>query len=117
MQAIHFKKLASVKPEIPTNWIIFNALTPIWGHKTWRGDFIHGSFYAAINPNENQAEYMINENISFGAWVIEYITMKDIDEWIINHAAEIGIDPSEFDLEDKIDSYFCNIGKEIKEIA
>jgi len=44
--------IISEKPkDIPENWLIFNAPRPLLGDKEWQGDFQHGIFYVAVDPN------------------------------------------------------------------
>ena len=64
--------------EAPAGHLIFNAPRPIYGHKDWEGDFNHGVFYAAVDPNGDRADWMIEENRSLDAWILEFRTKEQI---------------------------------------
>jgi len=69
------------RPEnIPENWTIWNAPRPICGNEAWDGEWLHGRFYTAIDPDDEFAEKMVTENISLDAWMIEYITIEEAKE-------------------------------------
>ncbi len=58
---------------VPPNWIVFNAPRPLYGDREWQGDFLHGRFYAAVDPNGDKAEWCIKENKSLDAWVYQFV--------------------------------------------
>jgi regulator of replication initiation timing len=64
--------------EAPAGTIIFNASRPIYGHEEWQGDFAHGRFYVAVDPNGDRADWMIKENKSLDAWILEYRTEEEV---------------------------------------
>ena len=71
--------IASERPsEAPASSLIFNAPRPIYGHKEWDGDFIHGRFYTAVDPNGDRADWMIEENRSLDAWILEYRSKEQV---------------------------------------
>ncbi|WP_156915980.1 hypothetical protein [Desulfatirhabdium butyrativorans] len=59
--------------DVPPNWIIFNAPRPLYGDKEWQGDFIHGRFYVAVDPNGDQAAWCVQQNKAMDAWVYQYV--------------------------------------------
>ena len=59
---------------IPDAWPIFNAPRPLLGHEEWQGDFEHGIFYVAVDPDGYGAEGFIERNISLDGWLVEYWT-------------------------------------------
>jgi hypothetical protein len=63
--------------EAPSGSIIFNAARPIYGHNEWQGDFAYGRFYAAVDPNKDRADWMIEENRTLDAWILEYIPREE----------------------------------------
>jgi hypothetical protein len=65
---------------IPNNWTIWNAPRPLYGDTAWQGDFIHGIFYAAIDPDSIFSESNTKDNISLDAWQLEFVT----EEYAIN---------------------------------
>ena len=67
---------------IGPDWLICNAPRPIFGHVEWRGEFISGTFYAAINPAGERADAMISHNENMKAVILDYWTMKQVREWL-----------------------------------
>lgn len=63
--------------DIPKNWLIFNAPRPLLGDEEWQGDFQHGIFYAAIDPNGYIPKSWVKSNCSLDGWLIEYISEKE----------------------------------------
>ena len=61
---------------IPENCLIFNAPRPLYGHMEWQGEFEHGIFYVAIDPDSHGAEGFIEGNISLDGLLIEYWTKE-----------------------------------------
>ncbi|GEM_PF-5957298 len=59
--------------DIPENWIVFNAPRPLYGHKDWQGEFGHGRFYAAVDPDGDRAAWMIEQNKSLDGWIYQDI--------------------------------------------
>lgn len=69
------RKVIGQRPaDLPESWLIFNAPRPLWGHRSWEGDFFHGRFYAAIDPQGEDAAEMIRDNNESDAWTIEYVS-------------------------------------------
>lgn len=63
------------RPEnIPDNWIVFNAPRPMLGDKDWCGDFHHGIFYAAVDPDGYIPEKWMQKNCDLDGWVVEYVS-------------------------------------------
>ena len=59
---------------IPENWLIFNAPRPLLGDEVWDGEFQHGIFYAAIDPDGYIPESWIKKNCELDGWLVEYIS-------------------------------------------
>jgi len=57
---------------MPDSWLIFNAPRPLLGHQEWQGDFRHGVFYAAINPEDTGSYRMIKYNCEMDGWFCEF---------------------------------------------
>jgi len=75
--------------EAPEGWEIYNAPRPIFGTitdtgpTTWQGEFISGIFYAAINPDDDEAEMWREENRKLHATKLQYVTRQSvIDEMV-----------------------------------
>lgn len=71
MQAKIFHRVDD-RPDVPCDWIIFNAPRPMTGDKEWQSDFVHGVFYAAIDPSGEFAKQMIDSNTKLDGWIIQY---------------------------------------------
>lgn len=75
--------------EAPKGWEIYNAPRPLFGTRdgdkvyTWEGEFISGIFYAAINPDDPDAEMWREENEKLHATRLEFVTRQSvIDEMV-----------------------------------
>jgi hypothetical protein len=70
--------------EAPENWEIYNAPRPLFGTRednkvyTWEGEFISGIFYAAINPDDPDANMWREENERLHAIRLEYVTRQSV---------------------------------------
>lgn len=62
--------------DVPETWPVFNAPRPLYGHREWQGEFEHGVFYAAVDPDGYGAEGFIESNISLDGWLVEYWTRE-----------------------------------------
>lgn len=62
---------------IPETWIVFNAPRPLYGHEEWQGEFQHGIFYVAVDPDGYGAEGFIRESTSLDGWLVEYWTVEN----------------------------------------
>lgn len=70
--------------QAPEGWRIFNAPRPLYGTLrnedgqvspgTWDGDFLHGTFYAAVDPADPNADMWVGNNAILDAQEIQYIT-------------------------------------------
>jgi len=68
--------VASRPQDIPADWIIMNAPRPLVGDASWEGDFRHGIFYVAIDPNNDEppgVEWRMKTNKGLDAWVVIYV--------------------------------------------
>ena len=85
-----FRMPESARQDEPDGWLLFNAPRPLYGHREWRGDFVHGVFYAAVNPRGERAEWMICENAKLDGWVIRYYGEAEILEHAQHTADKYG---------------------------
>ena len=77
--------LATRPTDIPENWIIMNSPRPLVGDKEWEGEFQHGIFYAAIDPDNDEpqgAEWRVNENKKLDAWVVKNVSDDVIEAFV-----------------------------------
>ena len=66
-------KVRAERPDVEQDWLIFNAPRPLYGHKEWQGDFLHGVFYAAVDRHGDRAAWMVRENCMLDGWILEHI--------------------------------------------
>jgi len=69
--------IIGTRPDIPEDWLIFNAPRPLLGDKEWKGDFQHGIFYVAVDPKGYIPESWIKSNCSLDGWLVEYISESE----------------------------------------
>ena len=70
-------RIIGSRPEqAPEEWEIHNAPRPIYGTVLWQGDFRHGIFYVAIDPNDERAPFMVKENADLHAYRLEYVSKE-----------------------------------------
>lgn len=60
----------SVPANLPAAWIIMNAPRPLLGQETAQGDFLHGRFYAAIDPQDEYSQGYIDRNVKDDGYVV-----------------------------------------------
>ena len=72
-------KVIGTRPShIPTDWPIFNAPRPLYGEPTWTGDFIHGVFYATVDPTDPYGPGFIIRNADLDAWQLEWVSEEEV---------------------------------------
>jgi len=59
---------------VPEHYLICNAPRPIIGDMLWEGDFIHGRFYAALDPENPEFDICVRENTALDAWHLIFWT-------------------------------------------
>lgn len=69
-------RIADRPTDIPQNWPIHNAPRPLYGQKTWQGDFVHGVFYAAIDPTDKDSDWRIKSNEALDAYELIFMTRE-----------------------------------------
>lgn len=92
--------------EAPQGWTVWNAPRPLYGARTWAGEFITGRLYAAQNPDDPDPnlpyETVVEENRRLHACELVYISAEEfrrrVDEWSGPYAEKLGIDLTEFDF-------------------
>jgi hypothetical protein len=65
-------------PEAPPGWEVYNAPRPLFGTRIWQGDFISGVFYAAIDPNDPEADRLRENNKNLDAVRLEFVTRQSV---------------------------------------
>jgi hypothetical protein len=77
-QVIRTRTLLGTRPaDVPSDWLIFHAPRPIYGHKEWRDGGGMGFFYAAVDPDGDRADWMAEQNRRNDAVILEYIDEED----------------------------------------
>jgi len=87
--------------DVPSDWRIFNAPRPLYGHMNWQGDFVSGIFYVAVNPDGEYADTFIRKNHEQDAIELVYLSQQEWDNRVDAYgqmmADEYGINIEEFD--------------------
>lgn len=70
--------------KVPASWPIFNAPRPIPGDENWQGDFRHGIYYSAVDPNREKevVDYNLTTLKSLDAWLVRYYTTSQAIDWM-----------------------------------
>lgn len=64
--------------EAPPGWEIYNAPRPLPGHTHWQGDYRHGIFFVAINPDDGEySAQMRRQCANLDAYQVECITEEE----------------------------------------
>ncbi len=91
-------KVIGTRPShIPPGWPVYNAPRPLYGEPTWTGDFIHGIFYATVDPLYEYSSGLITRNADADAWELIWVSeeqavieaMQRMTDEYPNEAAEI----------------------------
>lgn len=81
-------RIADRPTDIPQDWPIHNAPRPLYGTQTWQGDFVHGVFYAAIDPADEFAPGWLTRNEDLDAYELVYMTREQAIEAALNYYRE-----------------------------
>lgn len=90
--------------KVPEGWIVYNAPRPLMGHEGWSGEFVHGIFYAAVNPEGEYAEVYVKRNQELDGHIVRWVTKGEVLEWARRKFEDYGI-REEFDCADYDDYY------------
>lgn len=60
----------SLPENLPKDWLVMNAPRPILGDQIAQGAFMHGVYYAAINPSVEFAQDLVRRNLMDDARVV-----------------------------------------------
>lgn len=85
--------------KVPEGWIVYNAPRPLMGHEGWSGEFVHGIFYAAVNPESKDADFYNKHNQAVDGHIVKWVTKGDVLEWVRRKFEDYGI-PEEFNCAD-----------------
>jgi len=73
---------------IPAEWIIMNAPRPLLGQLEWRGDFGHGVFYVALDPNDQPyTDGFMLRNRQLDAYLCKWVTLEQMREAVLAYYA------------------------------
>lgn len=70
--------IAERPKDVPPGWLILNAPRPLLGHREWQGEFVHGIFYVAIDPQDTLASTFLQKSHDLDGWLIRYYSEKDL---------------------------------------
>ena len=95
-------KIIGIRPaHIPEGWPIFNAPRPLYGEPTWEGRFIHGVFYATLDPTEPYSPGFITRNAELDAWELVYVSeVEAVVETMQRLTNEYPVEAAEIDPAD-----------------
>jgi len=85
--------------KVPERWIVYNAPRPLMGHEGWSGEFVHGIFYAAVNPEGEYADVYIKRNQELDGYIVRWVAKGDVLKWARRKFEDYGI-REEFDCAD-----------------
>ncbi len=90
---------------VPDGWVIWNAPRPMYGSelpsknmaREWRGDFLTGIWYAAVNPEDPYAADWTTHNEWDNGAIVEYATITQArvevsTHYVLLHGARMGND-------------------------
>jgi hypothetical protein len=102
-------RIIGLRPEqVPEGWAIYNAPRPLYGDKTWQGDFVHGVYYVAIAPHTPATALFREENALSDAWELEYVlpeaAIAEQMTWYEEHAPGLAtqIDLNDTEIREKV---------------
>lgn len=82
--------------DVPADWEIYNCPRFINGDMTWTGDFRHGTFYAAIDQSQPDADLYRRRALELDAYPCRYVSQEEVDAWFGNRCREHDLDPAEW---------------------
>lgn len=100
---------------VPAGWTVYNAPRPLWGHTTWRGEFVHGTFYAGVAPAGDpvdqfgDSDKFHKNNQQLDGHVVRWITRAEIVKYAKIMCSEYGIEYDEGDYEMFAGSYIAEL--------
>ena len=71
----------NVPDDVPEHWQIWNAARPFPAHRTWQGDFAHGVFYGAIDPDGKFGQEYIERALELDASLVVWKSEDDVWEY------------------------------------
>jgi hypothetical protein len=66
----------------PPHWRIYNAARPLPGSIEWTGEFLHGVFYAAIDPDDDRADWMEERCLSLDGHLVTFVPKDEVVQWV-----------------------------------
>lgn len=105
-KVLMIEDIAAPRPEdIPAHWEVYNAPRPMYGHERWQGDFRHGIFYVAIDPEGDYADEYRQRTLQNDGHLCVWVTRDEVIEWAKGYCEKYGIDPDCFGYQDFVTSY------------
>ena len=112
---------------IPADWLIFNAPRPLLAssipdgipsgigefYLAWQGDFIHGVFYAAVDPANTD---IVNHNIQDDGWVLAWHAKDEIVAWVKDYYETHypGFDIAKYSQKEVESTFFAYMNKAVR---
>lgn len=94
-----FNKLLDLPEGVDPSWPVYNAPRPLYGTETWQDDFRHGIFYAAIDPDDLDAELMLNNTLANVGHLVVHVTDEEVEAYAEKLSDELMIDRKDYDRE------------------
>lgn len=101
--------------------LIFCAPRPLFGTKTWEGDWVAGRFFAAVNPDDPFRGGWIKENKSLHAALLTFVSDERGQEMVRDYCrAEYGATAEEITsdvfAEFWRDSFYDQFGRGVADV-
>jgi len=89
------------RPDVPEDWMIFNAPRPMWGTQEWydKNVYLHGRWFAAISPMDPYKLDMLTRNEQDDGWLIVYHAEEQLQavgwEWVEKNYPDSDLEPKD----------------------
>ena len=80
--------MVNIPEAIPDGWPVFNAPRPLYGQMAWRGQFLSGIFYTAVDPADRWSDGFIKRNHENDASLVKFVTHQDILAEVVTYYKE-----------------------------
>ena len=91
---------AWIREWIAKGWQVFNAPRPLPGVASELWEFLHGTFYTAIDPALPEAARVLQDVSDLDGWPVVLLTNEDIKAKVLAH-----IEGEDVDLDDLLDTW------------
>jgi hypothetical protein len=78
---------------VPKHWDIYNAPRPLPGNMTWQGEFLHGRWYCAVDPEDEFASKFRAAIECLDGWKVIYDCEDQYQRWKADKLKKYAIGP------------------------